>query len=106
METIKEKLYERGAFSYSHYSFFKQEEFVREYRKKGAITYNEYKAEIRSRRGRGDSDSSDGTRGLQRDGRGAAGEASFFHEGTISEPREQNTAPPCRIGTVGRCIYL
>jgi len=34
METIREDLYERGSFSYSHYSFFKQEEFVREYRKK------------------------------------------------------------------------
>ncbi|MBQ4065993.1 MAG: hypothetical protein IJD10_07820, partial [Clostridia bacterium] len=91
METIKEKLYERGPFNYFNFAFLREAGFAREYRKKGFLNYSEYQENARRRSGRGDSDSSDGTRGLQRDGRGAAGEASFFYEGTISEPREQNT---------------
>lgn len=83
METIKEKLYERGAFSYTYYSFLKQYGFAREYGKRSAINYSEYQENARRRSGRGDSNAVDRDRGLLRDGRGTVGETSRIQEENV-----------------------
>ena len=52
MEIIKGKLYERGSFSNTYYSFLGQYGFAREYSKKGSLDYLGYQETIR-RRSRG-----------------------------------------------------
>lgn len=47
MEIIKEKLYERGSFSDTYYSFLEQHGFAREYSKKSALDYTGYKEKTR-----------------------------------------------------------
>ncbi len=47
MEIIKEQLYERGSFSNTYCSFLEQYGIAREYSKKSALDYTEYKEKVR-----------------------------------------------------------
>ncbi len=69
MEIIKEKLYERGAFSNSYYSFLKQYGFAREYSKQSALDYTEYEEKVRRRNSGAESSGAYGTRGNEQNGR-------------------------------------
>ncbi len=75
MEFVKEKLYERGAFSNIYYSFLRQEGFAREYSKKSALNYNEYAQKVRRGSGGADSNRADRNGGIERNGSGALEEA-------------------------------
>lgn len=66
MEIIKEKLYERGSFSNSYYSFLKQYGFAREYSKKSALDYIGYEEKARRRSSGADSNQADGNSGVKR----------------------------------------
>ena len=60
MEIIKEKLYERGSFSNSYYSFLKQYGITTEYSRKSALDYNGYAQKVRSGSGGATGNKADG----------------------------------------------
>jgi len=68
MEIIKEKLYERGSFSNTYYSFLKQYGIAREYSKKSALNYTEYEEKIRRRSSGTESDRVNGNSGIEQNG--------------------------------------
>lgn len=69
MEIIKEKLYERGSFSNTYYSFLKQEGFAREYSKKSAIDYLDYNEKVRRGSIGKESNGTDGISRIEQDGK-------------------------------------
>ena len=74
MEIIKEKLYERGSFSNTYYSFLRQEGLAREYSKKSALNYYEYTQKVRRGSGGTESNRAYGDRGFDKDGTRAVAE--------------------------------
>ncbi len=68
MEIIKEKLYERGSFSNTYYSFLRQERLAREYSKKSSLNYSEYTQNIWRGSSGAESYGADGTRGNEQYG--------------------------------------
>ena len=68
MEIIKEKLYERGSFSNTYYSFLKQHGLAREYSKKSSLDYTGYEEKIRRGSIRAESYGADGNGRYKQDG--------------------------------------
>lgn len=48
METIRSVLYENGKVNYTNFAYLVEQEVAKEYKRRGAVGYNEYKNEIRS----------------------------------------------------------
>ena len=74
MEIIKEKLYERGSFSNTYYSYLKQYGIAREYSKASSLDYNGYKERTRGRSFGEDGNAVDGNRGSEQNRSGAVAE--------------------------------
>ena len=68
MEIIKEKLYERGSFSYSYYSFLEQYGLATEYSRKSALDYTGYEEKVRRGSRGADSNRANGNRGIEQNG--------------------------------------
>ncbi len=85
MEIIKEKLYERGAFSYTYYSFLEQYGITREYSKKSALDYSGYQEKVRRGSGRTNSDKAYENSRSEQNGSGTYAEAQSNDIAPIKE---------------------
>ena len=74
MQTIKERLYERGAFSNTYYSYLREYGLARKYSKKRSLDYFGYKEEVRRRSSGAEGDRIDENRRREQNRGGAAKE--------------------------------
>lgn len=82
MDIIKEKLYERGSFSNTYYSYLREEGLAREYSKARAISYNEYAQKARRGSSGAESSPAYGNRGSEQN-----------RSGIVTETKSNDIAP-------------